>query len=66
MLPLTTACETLEEMAIMLAEPIRVAAQKEKYDPYLSINISYYSTRLVRPFAGAYRDNATAGEREIR
>ena len=24
---------------------------------------SYYRTRLVRPFAGAYRDNTTVGER---
>ena len=27
---------------------------------------SYYRTRLVRPFAGAYRDNTTVGESKYR
>jgi len=31
MLASTTACDALEEMAVMLAEPIRIAAQHEKY-----------------------------------
>ena len=31
MLASTEACETIEEMAVMLAEPIRRSAQHEKY-----------------------------------